>query len=129
MLISIPYLGKQGTRGKKNLTRSYYFTRKLTKPYQENHRNVITDHWLTSVPLMFEFLNNCDMFQLGTVRGNKKKIPQEIKEKTARNWRSTGFLCTNEMTLVPYMSNTFKNQRSWCGFCRFKTLSYTPLEY
>lgn len=84
MLSAIPCLGKQATRSREGVIFGDYFTMELTKPYHGTHRNVTTDNWLTSVPLISDLLNNCGMTLVGTVRGNKAEISQEMKTKKTR---------------------------------------------
>lgn len=111
LLGGIPYLGKQGTQPRGNLTLGHQFTRELTRPYHGTHRNVTTDNWFTSVPLVSDLLNNCGMTLVGTVRANKKEIPKEMKEKGTRERGSSAFLYTKEMTLVSYVSDTSKTTK------------------
>lgn len=107
----IPYLGKQGTQPKGGLTLGHQFTRELTRPYHGTHRNVTTDNWFTSVPLVSDLLNNCGMTLVGTVRANKKEIPKEMTDKATRERGSSAFLYTKEMTLVSYVSDTSKTTK------------------
>ena len=102
LLGGIPYLGKQDTEEKGSLSLGHYFTLELTKPYHGTQQNVTTDNWFTSVFLVNDLLNNCGMTLLGTVRTNKKEMPQEMKEKARREQGSSAFLHIKEMTLVSY---------------------------
>lgn len=58
MLGAIPYLGKEGTRPKDGVNLGHYYTKELTRPYHGSNRNVTTDNWFTSVPLISDLLNN-----------------------------------------------------------------------
>lgn len=101
MLSGIPILGSRGHGRQTGKT--------LATPSQRHHntnRNVTTDNWFTSVPLIQDMLHNCGMMQIGTVRGNKSKIPEKMKEKTTRAPGSSAFLFTKDMTLVSYVPNT-----------------------
>ena len=102
MLGAIPYLGKEGTTPQDGVNLGHYYTKELTKPYHGTNRNVTTDNWFTSVPLITDLLYNCGMTLVGTVRGNKAEIPQEMKAKETRQHGSSAFLFTKEITLVSY---------------------------
>jgi len=71
LLAGMPYLGKQVTQpqGGQSL-----------KHHQIN-RNVTTDNWSTSVPLVINLLENCSMSLEGTVNANKTETPHMIKDK------------------------------------------------
>ncbi|CAE1279103.1 unnamed protein product [Acanthosepion pharaonis] len=83
MLSGIPYLGKQGTRATEGQNLGHSFTEDLTQCYHNTKRNVTTENWFTSIPLIQVMLHNCAMTLIGTVRGNKSEIPEEMKDKTA----------------------------------------------
>lgn len=103
MLAGIPYLGKQGTRPRDGENLGHSFTKELTQRYHHTNRNVTTDNWFTSVPLIQDLLHNCGMTLIGTVRANKPEIPAEMKDKTTRTPGSSAFLFTKDMTLVSYV--------------------------
>ncbi|KAK3894430.1 hypothetical protein Pcinc_001779 [Petrolisthes cinctipes] len=111
LLGAIPYLGKQGTRPRDGVNLGHYFTKELTRPYHGTNRNVTTDNWFTSVPLVADLLNNCGMTLVGTVRANKAEIPHEMKAKETRQHGSSAFLFTKEMTLVSYMAHTSRTKK------------------
>ncbi|CAE1281229.1 unnamed protein product [Acanthosepion pharaonis] len=106
MLSGIPYLGKQWTRAIDRQKLGHSFTKDLTQHYHNTNRNVTTDNWFTSVPLIKDMLYNCGMTLIGTVRGNKSEIPEEMKDKTTWAPGSSAFLFTKVMTLVSYVPNT-----------------------
>ncbi|KAG7175502.1 PiggyBac transposable element-derived protein 4-like 3 [Homarus americanus] len=107
MLGGIPYLGKQGTKQPRSgINLGHYYTKELTRPYHGSNRNVTTDNWFTSVPLIADLMNNCRMTLVGTVRANKTEIPHEMKATKTRLHGSSAFLFTKEMTLVSYVAET-----------------------
>lgn len=106
MLSGIPYLGKQETRARDGQNLGHSFTKELTERFHNTNRNVTTDNWFTSVPLIQDMLHNCGMTIIGTVRGNKAGIPEEMKDKTTRAPDSSAFLFTKDMTLVSYVPKT-----------------------
>lgn len=111
LLGAIPYLGKQGTRCPDDLNLGHYFTKELTRPFHQTNRNVTTDNWFTSVPLVIDLLDNCGMTLVGTVRGNKKEIPKMMIEKDSRKFWSSAFLFTKEITLVSHVPRMPKNKK------------------
>ena len=111
MLSGIPYLGKQGNRPRDGQNLGHSFTKDLTQRYHNTHRNVTTDNWFTSVPLIQDLLHNCGMTLIGTVRGNKPEVPDEMKERTTRTPGSSAFLFTKDMTLVSYVPNTSSKKK------------------
>src|ERR1700755_1009252 len=84
LMNAIPYLGKMGTQVPNDINLGHYFTKEITKPFHKSNRNVTTDNWFTSIPLALDLLNNCGMMLVGTIKGNKKEIPMEMKEKHNR---------------------------------------------
>src|SRR5215469_8524374 len=112
LLRAIPYLGKKGkTTEATKLGLGHFFTKKLTKPYHFTNRNVTTDNWFTSVNLVEDLKNNCGMTLVGTIRGNKKEIPIEMKTTSNRSHGSSAFLFTKDLTLVSYMPSTTKSKK------------------
>jgi len=79
ILGAISYLGKQGTTPRNEVNLGRYYTRELTRPYHGRNRNVTTDSWFTSVPIISDLLTNCGVTLVGTVRARKKEIPPEMK--------------------------------------------------
>ena len=111
MLGGIPYLGKQDTTSRSGVNLGHYYTVELTRPYHGSNRNVTTDNWFTSVPLITDLLTNYGMTLVGTVRGNKREIPLEMKAKETRQHGSSAFLHTKEMTMVSYVAKTSKTKK------------------
>lgn len=107
---AIPYLGKFESRPVQGINLGHYYTKELTRPYHQTHRNMTTDNWFTSVPLVADLLG-CGMTLVGTVRGNKKEIPLQMKDISNRKLGSSAFLFTKEMTLVSYIPTTSKTKK------------------
>ncbi|CAL9691157.1 unnamed protein product [Knipowitschia caucasica] len=103
LLAGIPYLGKLATQRQDGQSLGQYFTKELTKQYHHTNRNVTTDNWFTSVPLMIDLLENCGMTLVGTVKANKKEIPHMMRVKENRTPGTTAFLFTKELTLVSFL--------------------------
>ena len=113
MLSAIPYLGKESTQpqARGGINQGHRITKELTEPYHTTNRNVTTDNWFSSVPLVTDLLHNCGMTLVGTVRANKKEIPQEMKETRNRVVGSSAFLFVNDMTLVSYCKDTSRTKK------------------
>ncbi|KAK3892689.1 hypothetical protein Pcinc_003481 [Petrolisthes cinctipes] len=105
-----PYIGKEQTRLTAGVGLGHYYTKELTRPYHHTNRNVTTDNWFTSVPLVIDLLQNCGMTLVGTLKANKQELPQ-VKSKEDREPGTTAFLFTNEMTLVSYVPPKTKNKK------------------
>lgn len=104
----IPYLGRQEPPPQGNLSMGHYFTKELTRPYHQSHRNVTIDNWFTSVPLASDLISNCGITLVGTIRSDKE-IPQ-MKEVKERIQGYSCFLHTKNMTLVSYVATTMEKK-------------------
>ena len=111
MLNAIPYLGKDASVPKGGLQLGHMYTKQLTQPYHHTNRNVTTNNCFTSVPLVTDLLKNCGLTLVGTVRANKREIPDAMKKKRNRAPGSTAFLFTKDMTLVSYLPNKVTNKK------------------
>ncbi|XP_068203998.1 piggyBac transposable element-derived protein 4-like [Palaemon carinicauda] len=113
MLRAIPYLGKEDTQpqARGGINVGHKITKELTEPYHNRNRNVTTDNWFSSVPLVTDLLHNCGMTLVGTVKANKKEIPQEMKETRTRMVGSSAFLFVNDITLVSYCKDTSRTKK------------------
>ncbi|KAK8383357.1 hypothetical protein O3P69_019020 [Scylla paramamosain] len=100
--------GKAGTTTRHGLTLGHMFTKELTSRYQNTNRNVTTDNWFTSVPLIQYLLTN-GLTLVGTVRANKPEIPPAMREKKDRRPGSSAFLFTDDMTLVSCVYQELKS--------------------
>ncbi|KAK4318811.1 hypothetical protein Pmani_010234 [Petrolisthes manimaculis] len=112
MLTEVPYLGRDQSRPDGGIPLGYYYTKLLTEPYHNSNRNVTTDNWFTSVPLVQDLLDNCGMTLVGTIRSNKKEVPPEIKDTSSRELGSSAFLFTDALTLVSYVPTAAKKKNN-----------------
>ncbi|CAB3225498.1 unnamed protein product [Arctia plantaginis] len=83
MIDAIPYLGKSTkTNG---LPLGEFYVKELTKTVHGTNRNVTCDNWFTSVPLAKNLLQTpYNLTIVGTIRSNKREIPEEIKNTRSR---------------------------------------------
>lgn len=106
LLRGIPYRRKDATRVRDGLQLGHRYTKEFTQLYHNTNRNVTIDNWYTSVLLLTDLAKNCGMTLVGSVRGNKKELPDAAKPKVNRSPCSSAFLFTDDMILVTYLSNT-----------------------
>lgn len=101
MVNAIPYLGK-GTQTN-GLPQGEYFVKELTKPIHGSNRNVTCDNWFTSIPLAKSLLQEPYKLTLvGTIRSNKREIPEELKNSRSRSVGTSMFCFDGSLTLVSY---------------------------
>lgn len=101
MLNAIPYLGKH-TSPPSSISLGHHFTKELVKSYNNSRRNVTTDNWFTSVPLVCDLMDNCGLTLVGTLRADKPYIPPNMVSRVGRRDGSSAFIFDREMTMVSY---------------------------
>lgn len=108
MINASPYLGKHtNTSG---LKLADYYVKDLTKSIYGSNRNITMDNWFTSVPLASELLKKpYNLTIVGTIRKNKREIPQELLVTKGRNIGSSMFCFDKEKTLVSYKTKSTRN--------------------
>lgn len=108
VLNAIPYAGK-GTVPE-NIPAAAYFVEELVKCVRGSHRNITTDNWFTSLPLMKNLVSNFGLTMIGTIRKNKKELPPEFLDIKYENRKagSSMFLFADEVTAVSYKSKDNK---------------------
>lgn len=74
----------------------------MVKPYFGSWRGVTTDNFFTSIPLAEELFRN-KLTITGTLRMNKREIPQEFLANNRREEYSSIFGFTDTMTIVSYV--------------------------
>ncbi|GBP63724.1 PiggyBac transposable element-derived protein 4 [Eumeta japonica] len=101
MINSTPYLGKGTNTG--GLPLGEYFVKELTRSIHGTNRNVTMDNWFTSVPLAKQLLMQPYKLTLvGTLRANKKEIPEEMKNSRSRAVNTSMFCYDGPITLLSY---------------------------
>ncbi|KAJ4425627.1 hypothetical protein ANN_27823 [Periplaneta americana] len=84
--------------------------RRLVKPLEGTGRNVTTDRYYTSFELAEELYNDDKLTLVGTLKSNRKHIPEELKKTQGRELYSSRFLFTDPktgkapVTLVSYIT-------------------------
>ncbi|CAK1589288.1 unnamed protein product [Parnassius mnemosyne] len=101
MINAMPYLGK-GTQTN-GLPLGEYYVKELTKPIHGSNRNVTCDNWFTSISLAKSLLQEPYKLTLvGTIRSNKREIPEELKNSRSRPVGTSMFCFDGPLTLVSY---------------------------
>lgn len=100
-LNGIPYLGKEpgGTRA---VGIAHTIIRDLCRPYEQTYRTIVMDNFFTSYDLAQELLGN-KLTMVGTVRKNKRFIPQEFQANRNREIGSNLFGFRLKMTLLSHV--------------------------
>ena len=111
MLSWIPNLEQQVTLPRYDQNVGHCFTKDPTQQYHHTNRNLSTDNWFTSMPLIKDLLhyNYCGMTIIGTIRRNKPEIPEEMKKNNTQALFFF-FLFTKNMTLVSYVQKKKKRK-------------------
>ncbi|XP_045505028.1 piggyBac transposable element-derived protein 4-like [Colias croceus] len=101
MIDAMPYLGKcTQTNG---LPLGEFYVKELTKAVHGSNRNVTCDNWFTSVPLAKNLLRQpYNLTLVGTIRSNKREIPDELKKMQSRRVGTSMFCYDGPLTLVSY---------------------------
>lgn len=101
MVDAMPYLGKcTQTNG---LPLGEFYVKELTKTVHGSNRNVTCDNWFTSVPLAKILLRQpYNLTLVGTIRSNKREIPDELKQMKSRRVGTSMFCYDGPLTLVSY---------------------------
>ena len=95
-----PYTGKLG--GIRDINQGARVVKDLVSPFYGTHRGVTTDNFFTSVPLANKLLCN-GLTLTGTMRANKKEIPDDFLKSRKRDVFSSIFGFNGDLTLVSYV--------------------------
>lgn len=75
---------------------------RLTTPLRGTGRSIVTDNWFTSLPLALE-LRNHNLFLTGTMRANRRQIPQLFVQKMKKRPIQSSIFGHNDVsTLLSY---------------------------
>uniref|UniRef100_A0A1B6LLL4 PiggyBac transposable element-derived protein domain-containing protein n=1 Tax=Graphocephala atropunctata TaxID=36148 RepID=A0A1B6LLL4_9HEMI len=80
--------------------------KRMIKPIDKSGRNVTIDNYFTSVPLLNDLYTNHRLTVVGTIRKNKKELPQELLCLKSRPKGSSMFAFPrppNKCTIVSYI--------------------------
>ncbi|CAK1596514.1 unnamed protein product [Parnassius mnemosyne] len=101
MLNAMPYIGRAtNTNG---MPQGEFYVKELSRPLHGTNRNITCDNWFTSVPLAKSLLQEPYKLTLvGTLRSNKREIPEELKNTRSRSVGTSMFCYDGCLTLVSY---------------------------
>lgn len=81
---------------------------RMVEPITGSGRNVTVDNWFCSVPLSYQLLNDHRLTLVGTLRKDKREIPNKFLDVKQRPVNSSMFAFKDKCTLVSYVSNKKK---------------------
>ncbi|XP_043271936.1 piggyBac transposable element-derived protein 4-like [Venturia canescens] len=93
-----PYAGKVIVAGTESVP-SYYI-QKLSETLHGSKRNITCDNWFASVPIFKKMLSEHLITMVGTLRKNKREIPEDFKRPGSV--QSSKFAFDGQMTLVAH---------------------------
>ncbi|GBP23607.1 PiggyBac transposable element-derived protein 4 [Eumeta japonica] len=101
MINALPYIGKAtNTNG---LPQGEYYLKELSQPVHGSNRNITCDNWFTSIPASKSLLlEPHKLTVVGTVRSNKREIPEELKNSRSRPVGTSMFCFDGPLTLASY---------------------------
>lgn len=101
MIDADPYIGRSTNTG--GVPLGEYYIKKLSKTIHGSNRNITCDNWFTSVPLAKSLLQQpYNLTLVGTLRSNKREIPEQLKNSRSRPVGSSMFCFDGPLTLVSY---------------------------
>lgn len=102
------YLGKGSIP--RNIPASEFYCLTMTEQIHNSNRNLTVDNWFTSIPAAQKLLDK-GVTMVGTLRKNKKEIPQEFKTKDSRDYNTAMFAFSNNLTLLSYCPQKKKTKK------------------
>lgn len=102
------YCGKQPPGPFQKSNSAFDVVQRLTSPILNTGRNIICDNYFTSVPLANHLLKNKTTL-VGTIRRNKREIPNEMTNIKTRSIYSSKFVFSDNSTLLSYVPKKSKN--------------------
>uniref|UniRef100_A0A1B6E438 PiggyBac transposable element-derived protein domain-containing protein n=1 Tax=Clastoptera arizonana TaxID=38151 RepID=A0A1B6E438_9HEMI len=104
-----PYLGIQPDGPYKQDNSQVSLVLRLISPISGTGRNVTTDNFFTSFPLIDRMLHEHRLTIVGTVRKNKRELPPEFVNTKQRPVGSSLFGFQENVTIVSYVPKKGKN--------------------
>lgn len=77
---------------------------RIVEPISGSGRNVTMDNWFSSIPLCFDLLADHRLTMVGTLRKDKREIPNLFLETKKRSVNSAKFAFKDKCTMVSYVS-------------------------
>lgn len=106
VLTAKPYVGKEERDGD---SLPQHVVLQLMDPYRDSGLNVTTDNYFTSLRLAQKLLQ-INITLVGTVRGNRREIPQELRCNSSQPLHASRFLFTEEegILMISYKAKAKK---------------------
>ena len=106
-LVAEPYLGRPlGADRQVNLGKNVAL--RLSAPFFNSGRNVTTDNFFTDKELS-DVLQNNGLTFVGTVRANKRFLPESFQNKRGLQLHASSFLFQDKTTIINYQTKRNKN--------------------
>ena len=102
LLNAFIYSGKWNSPNPRKLSIATQNVLSLVMPYAHSHRNITGDNWFSSVELVDELLK-VGLTYIGTLRKNKREIPNYIVPTKKDGEGEKKFVFTRDKTLVSYV--------------------------
>jgi len=83
--------------------------KRMIAPISKTGRNITMDNWYNSIPLSIDLLENHKLTIVGTIRKNKREIPQCFLDTKKRSLCSTIFGYGKNILLLSYVPRKNKN--------------------
>ena len=102
LLNSYVYAGKTTEPNPNKLSIPTLSVLKLVSPITNTNRNVTGDNWFSSIQLISE-LKRVGLTYVGTMRKNKREVPQQFLPNKTREEKSSLFGFTHDETIVSFV--------------------------
>jgi len=117
MFNAIPYVGQVQTEPGESVPS--YYVRKLSEPIYNSGRNITCDNWFTSVPIFDQMKDKFNLTMVGTMRKNKRQIPESFKRNASVGTTRYGYdgknilvsFCPKKNKVVLLLSSKHKTGR------------------
>lgn len=103
------YVGQQYEGPYKVDTGSVALVKRLCSLIDRSGRNITCDNFFTSIPLVDSLMRDHKLSVIGTIRKNKRELPNEFTNVKGRKENSSLFGHRNNCTLVSYVPKKNKN--------------------
>lgn len=97
MIDAIPYVGKDPGN-----TTAQYYVNTLSETIHGTGRNITCDNWFMSVPLAEQMLRDHNLTLVGTLRRNKREIPQSFLASRHKSVNTSQFGFSDKTMLVSF---------------------------
>jgi hypothetical protein len=106
------YTGAEDGKATSNLAANVAM--RLTEPYQGKNYVVIMDNYFSSVPLFLDLLNT-STYACGTIRSQRKYLPESFREKKKRNQGESEFWTCNNLVATIWQDRRPVHLLSTCS--------------